>query len=158
VFVKSQTIGTTVSSVTVTDAFSATYDDYRILVNTTGSAAQTVQCRVGGSSTGYAQVVMYVDLGSNTVIGFQQSNGSEFRFVGGGGGTAGNPSVAAFDLMNPFAAAYTRMPSGPYFESNSMGISNAEHRVATSYTSFVILAGAGTFTGGTISVYGYRKG
>jgi hypothetical protein len=157
VFVKSQTIGTTVSSVTVTDAFSATYDNYRILVNTTGSVAQNIQCRLDGSSTAYAQVVMYMDLGSNTVVGFQQSNGGEFRFVGGGGGTAGNSSLAAFDLMNPFTAAFTRMPSGPYFEANSLGISNAEHRVATSYTGFVILPNSGTFTGGTITVYGYRK-
>jgi len=157
VFVKSQTIGTTVFSVTVTDAFSATYDNYRILVNTTGSTNQTINCRLGASSTGYAQVVMYLDLGSNTVVGFQQSNASTFTFVGGCS-SAGNTSAASFDLMNPFAAAYTRMPSGAYFDLNSMGISNAEHRVATSYTSFVILPGVGTFTGGTITVYGYRKG
>jgi hypothetical protein len=156
VLVKTQTITGTPASVTVSNAFSANYDNYRILVNATGSTQQSMQCRLDGSSTAYAQFLIYGDLGSNTVIGFQQSSGSEFRFVGGSSGV-GTASVACFDLMNPFAAAYTRMPSGPYFESNSMGISNAEHRVATSYTGFNILCGAGTFTGGTISVYGYRK-
>ena len=156
VFVKSQTIGSGVTSVTVSNAFSATYDNYRILVNTTGSLAQSIGCRLDGSSTAYAQFVIYGDLGSNAVLGFQQTSGSEFRFVGGSSSTS-NSSIACFDLLNPFAAAYTRMPSGPYFESNSMGTSNGEHRVATSYTGLVIVSGNGTFTGGTITVYGYRK-
>ncbi len=156
VLVKTQTITGTPASVTVSNAFSANYDNYRILVNATGSTQQPIQCRLDGSATAYAQIVMYMDLGSNTVTGFQQSSGSEFRFVGGSS-SAGNASMACFDLMNPFAAAYTRMPSGPYFDTNSMGISQGEHRVATSYTGFDILCGAGTFTGGTIAVYGYRK-
>ena len=38
VFIKSQTIGSGVSSVTVNDAFSATFDNYIIAVNTSSSS------------------------------------------------------------------------------------------------------------------------
>ena len=157
VYVKTQTITGTPSTVTVSSAFSSSYDNYRIIVNATGSSQMSVGVQMGASATGYYGFLIYGDIGSNAVTGFSMSNNSLFRFVGGGTG-AGTSVVGSFDLLNPYAAAYTRVPTGPYWDTNSMGQINAEHRVATSYTDFVLVAGSGNFTGGTITVYGYRKG
>ena len=40
-YVKQQTIGNGVASVTVSDAFSATYDNYKIVINGGATSAQT---------------------------------------------------------------------------------------------------------------------
>ena len=54
VYIKQQTIGNLVPSVTVTDAFSADYDNYRVIVTGgVGSAAQAINLRLGASATGY---------------------------------------------------------------------------------------------------------
>ena len=54
VFIKSHTIGSAVTTVTVTDAFSSTYDNYLITVtNGVGTADTDLALRLGATSTGY---------------------------------------------------------------------------------------------------------
>lgn len=49
------------------------------------------------------------------------------------------------------------MNASAYLDTGSFGQGTGEHRSAVSYTAFTIVVGAGTITGGTVTVYGYRK-
>ena len=75
--------------------------------------------------------------------------------VTGGTGFIGNGLSACIELQNPFLAKYTIVQSSGMnttFSTTSVGY----HGVATSYTGFTLTASTGTFTGGTIAVYGYK--
>jgi len=154
--VKSQTVGTGVSSVTVTGAFSADYDNYRIIyTGGTQSAGVNIDLTIGGSSTGYYSALQFQASNSGTVSAAGQTNASLWQWVGGA--TAGQATHASFDLFGPFLSAYTKLRNGQYQNDNNFGTVNGEHRVASSYTSFTLLPASGTLTGGTIRVYGYRN-
>jgi hypothetical protein len=155
-FVKKQTIGTAVSSVTVTDAFSATYDAYKIIV-TGGSGTNTVgQLRLGGTTTNYRVAFIYGNFGAG---GSAANLGSttETSFVYVGNFTADGLRMNC-DLINPFLAKTTQVTAG-YAGGGLAGTMNGELLNTTSYTDFNLsMQGGGTFTGGTIYVYGYNKG
>lgn len=155
VLVKTQTIGTAVTSVTVTNAFSATYDNYKIIIS--GGILSTggdVYLRLGTSSTQYNEFMTYGNFTASTVLGANVNNGSQFAYAGGGDNNAAFMNV---DLLAPFKAQFTRYMGGAWTGTNGSGSSSGTHKLATSYTDFTILAGAGTLTGGTIAVYGYAK-
>jgi hypothetical protein len=153
--VKSQAIGSGVASVTVTAAFSAKYDQYRIVINGgTNSAQNYGRLILGASNTQYYY------------------GGPGWSYTGGGSGVNGNndsswntvwyaPSANFLDcnieLKNPFLAQFTGINFS--FTNTSIGgfIGAGEHKVATSYTAFTLAPLSGTLTGGTIYVYGYAK-
>jgi len=154
--VKTQTIGTAVSSVTVTDAFSADYDNYRIVITTnSGSTSAAFFLRLTGSSTAYYY--------SNIQNNFTASNGTEkaqnatgWR-IGSNDGT--NGTYAILDVMRPNLAQVSFMSFNGIFgdTSGTSWYGGGMHNVASAYTGFEIFPNAGTFTGGTIRVYGYRN-
>lgn len=156
--VKSQTIGTGVSSVTVTGAFSADYDAYKIIVSG-GVSSQTVTniaLKLGASTTGYYSNTYYTAVTSTTVSNAGTNNGSSWIY----GGLAGTTAIeVSLDLINPYLAKYTILQNGIYCDPSALGYgtTNGSHNVATSYTDFTLTPGAGTLTGGTIRVYGYRN-
>jgi hypothetical protein len=154
--VKSQTVGSGVSSVTVADAFSATYDNYKIVMNSTGSATHSIDIKFGSSVTGYYGVLAYATYDATAISMAGRNNTSQMNWVGGCSG-AGQPSIANLDVMNPFVATYTRVANGAYADTTAYGTMQGEHKVAASYTSFILATNGGTLTGGTITVYGYRK-
>ena len=157
VYVTSATIGTAVSSVTVSSAFSSTYDNYKIIMSGgTCSASAIVTMTIGGSTTGYYGILMYATYVSATPLAAAISNGTNMPYVGGCN-TAGQAIVADFDLCNPYLAQYSRIVGAQYSDSTYYGTTQGEHRVATSYSSFSLAPNTGTLTGGTITVYGYRK-
>ena len=157
--VKTQTIGSAVSSVTVTNAFSATYDSYRIIVNTTGSNNAALYATLGNagvfSATGYNSSLVYLVAGTPGTQEASTLNGVQFTWLGGG--TANQAQTGQFDIHNPFQAKYTKISFGAYADNNAYGTMNGEHKVATSYADIKLFNGTGTITGGTIRVYGYRN-
>jgi hypothetical protein len=155
--VKKQTIGTAVSSVEVTGAFSAAYDAYKIIV--TGGASNTsiaLGTQYGATTTGYYEARPRVTLSGGAVAANTTINGSSFT----GSGYALTTGIAVnLDVTNPFLTTETRQSTNQYVMGTgvidwSMGalINNL------SYTAFTLLALSGTLTGGTIYVYGYNKG
>jgi hypothetical protein len=157
VYVTSATVGTAVSSVTVTGAFNSSYDNYKIIYSGgTNSAIASLALTIGGSTTGYYGVLLYSTSGAASPLAAGTSNGANMPFIGGCN-IANQAMIAEFDLLNPFAAAYSRIVGAQYSDGPFFGTSQGEHRVATSYTSFALLPASGTLTGGTITVYGYRK-
>ena len=152
--VKKQTIGSGVSSITVTDAFSATYQNYIIAVS--GGAASTNTSgtlKFGATTTGYFYALIY-SVGSNALACESNSNYTSinYSFASTTNGLRGN-----IEVLNPFlASATTVQAKGVLGETFGFagqqcgGINNT-----TSYTSFILAPTSGTITGGTIYVYGY---
>jgi ribosomal protein S6E (S10) len=152
-FIKSQTIGTAVSSVTVTDAFSSAYDTYKITVTGgTSSTTAAMWFKLGASVTGYNNQLVYGSF-NNTPAAEGAATVAQFNY----GGLADTNGLSVnMELTNPFLAKYT------YIQALNASISIAgmgmcTHKVATSYTSFILSTSTGTMTGGTIRVYGYAN-
>ena len=156
VYVTSATVGTGVSSVTVSSAFSATYDNYLItMTGGTVSADASMSLLLGASVTGYYGFMLYGVVGANTPLGVGRNNATNAAWVGGG--ASGQMCHVNVQVFGPFAAAYTKLLNSSYQNGLAYGTMQAEHRVATSYTAFTLSPDAGTLTGGTVTVYGYRK-
>jgi hypothetical protein len=153
--VKTQTIGSGVSSVQVTDAFSSTYDNYKIVVSGGASSQQTSIYMILGASTGtYYGVYLYAGYASGTPQGATINNQPNFIYAGGADIAVLNVNI---ELQNPFLAKYTNIQALTVNYSSIRGSAYGEHETASSYTSFTLAPYTGTLTGGTICVYGYRK-
>jgi hypothetical protein len=157
VLIKTQTVGSGVSSVTVTDAFSALYDNYKIVL--TG---------IDGTN---------VDVFLNMTI--NGATGSNYRYVhnrfsfiavgvvleGDGGISTGVPicTVGISDEIysetfvgSPFRTAITQFNYKGGRNNSRLDGFGTELTQASS-TAFTLTPAAGTITGGTIRVYGYRN-
>ena len=152
--IKTQTIGSAVSTVPVTDAFSSTYDAYKIIVTGgTASAATNLNYQNTGSTTQYYSGGTTTTYSNNSVAGFSNNNGSSML----AGTTFTGSLVMDITVINPFLAKETFFSIGAVVYSSGAGGGAGLHNVATSYTGFTIFPQSGTLTGGTISVYGYVK-
>ena len=152
--VTAQTIGTTVSSVTVTGAFSATYDAYKILITGGAASAQhTMFFKLGSSTTGYYQAQAGVNYSTGVVTGRANSNDSSWSRAGAGNA---NGLEMIMDINNPFLAKYTYFSSANA-QNDEGAQTNGYHGVASSFTDFTVTPSSGTLTGGTIRVYGYQN-
>jgi hypothetical protein len=154
VLIKTQTIGSAVSSVEVTGAFSATYDNYRVIVsNTDGSVGgANISMVLGASTTTYSSAgrIFYTDNNSGS---FNRVTTSSW-YVGLIGSV--NQGNFVMDILLPNLAQYTTFTSSG-FNANDFAIAGGEHATATAYTAFTLGLTSGTFTGGTIKVYGYAN-
>ena len=151
--IKKQTVGTGVSSVTVTGAFSATYDAYRIVMSNVDSAnVVTNTIKFGSASTNYFGS-QYFDSFIATTNGIDRNNNT-FAFIQCGICAQNDDTNVAFDVGNPFLAKRTTV-AGSYFGNVYTGFFGGTQSDSTSFTSFTMAPISGTFTGGTISVYGY---
>jgi hypothetical protein len=152
--VKKQTIGTGVSTVTVTSAFSATYENYKIVVSGgVGSAANALlELQLGATTTGYYEVRPRYSIAG--VASLFTSNNAANLFIGNAT-TSG--LKASCEVMSPFTAKFTSVESGMInFTTANVDLSYGFVNNTTSYTDFTIRPnGGGTITGGTIYVYGY---
>ena len=159
VYIKSQTIGSAVSSVQVTSAFSTDYDSYKILISGgAGSATGRIRMTIGSASTAYywALIASRFDNGGSVAVG--GSNATLFDYMGQADSTAIDASI---EVRNPFLTEKTFV-SGVYVDMSvgaftGAGPTNGILTDTTSHTSFTVSPASGTFTGGTITVYGYRK-
>jgi hypothetical protein len=153
--VKTQTIGTAVNTVTVTNAFSATYDNYMItLSGGVASATFNGLLQLGATTTNYYNFVVYGTYAATTVSGQNTSNGSSFGawFTGTTNTIDGyviikNPFLTKRTTFNAFGA--TAAAANAVFWAQGF-LDNA-----TSYTDIKFLVnGADTMTGGEIRIYG----
>jgi hypothetical protein len=156
--VKTQTVGSGVSSVAVTGAFSADYDNYRIIYD--GGSASTnaaLSLSLGSTATGYHYSIVYNQYNATTPLGAGATNTTAFLNAGRSS-TVGNSLT--LDLFGPFLSARTgaRYNSTDYLATTGFTIlGGGMLDNTTSYTAFTITPASGTITGGTIRVYGYRN-
>jgi hypothetical protein len=155
--ISATTIGTTVASVTVSSAFSTTYDNYYInLSGGIASADCNLNLTLGATATGYYSNYSYQAVSSSTVTVGNGSNTTSFPSVGSG--SASVLSAQIF-LQNPFIAKITTVSAQQFptsttqYSNNSLGFLNN----TTSYTAFTLTTSTGTMTGGTVRVYGYSN-
>jgi len=153
--VSASTIGTTVSSVTVSSAFSATYDNYKIIVNGgTSSASPYLKMTLGATATGYYFGELYRTYGGVSSAD-NLSNGS-YWLVGSG---RTNGLISNIEIQNPFLSARTSYTgnNGNLLTTGEVSFVGGFLDNATSYTAFTLTPNTGTITGGTIRVYGYAN-
>jgi hypothetical protein len=151
--IKTQTIGSGVSTVSVTGAFSATYENYKILIaNGVSSAAETnLILSLNGITTNYSMALIYGTYAGAAPATAGSALSSTWPYVG----HASTYQIALdVDLYRPFTATPTRM-SSRYVTVANAGTAGGYNFNSTSATAFTIAPTAGTLTGGTIYVYGY---
>ena len=153
--VKSQVL--TGTSNLITNAFSATYDNYKIMFdgNSFMSTTTNISMKMGTTATGYYATRIKNSPNAATVNGNGQDNVAEWGYAGQGTGNYANLNI---ELSAPFLNRYTRY-QGSYIldlgAGSEFGINQGHLADTTSYTSFTLSAGA-TFNA-TVYVYGYRK-
>jgi hypothetical protein len=150
--IKTQTIGSAVSTVSVTNAYSADYEAYKIII--TGGVASTSNFLTiinTGSTANYSYSFIYAPYSTGVVTTDSASGGTNVPLAGSGNVSTLRMNI---DVLNPFLAKHTQflMPIASNFIG---GFGGASHTLSTSYTGFTITPSTGTLTGGTIYVYGY---
>lgn len=165
VYVAQSTISGTVSQLTMANVFSSTYDNY--LLSYTGLVV---------SNTG---VPLTLKLGNGTVGSFSPTTsgfyGNTYYCSVGISGSISNAgtSNAAFteapsvttayanagvvEIQSPFLAQSTQFQySGN--DQTFWRLGSSYHNANTSYSGLQIVPWTGTFSAGTFTIYGYRKG
>jgi hypothetical protein len=139
-----------VSSQSINDVFSATYENYRVIFTINGPDTNDLffRIRVGGA-----------DLTSST---YQQTQGSTSSSTSITiSNTEARGACGYFEIFRPFATDYTHLlarasslrSTGQWSQWTYAGAVNN----TTSYTGFTLFPGSSTFTTGTIRVYGYNN-
>ena len=151
--VKSQTIGSAVSSVTVSSAFTADYPNYRVVVsNCVPSTTLSINITLGSAATNYVWSGYYVDPATGT-LNANSSAGTTSWASFMPATTAGLNGF--FDLIDPQLARPTKI-----FAANARAGLTIDYQGllsdTTVYTAFTLTTTTGTLTGGTIRVYGFR--
>ena len=144
-----------VSSQSLNNVFSSTYDNYRILINATGSADDNTnfRLRVGGvdNSTANSYIRQFVRAESTTVTG--STSTSNLSFIGD---TYIAGSIFIIDIFSPFLTTRTKLISQNWRGTSAVIFLGSDHNQTVSYDGFSILPNSGTITG-TITIYGYKK-
>jgi hypothetical protein len=149
--VKTQTIGTAVSSITVTGAFNADYDNYLIEFVGGTSTGGSIDLELGTTTTGYYRVRRNLTY-ANVATTDADQNVSSFNGVAyTNNGVFGN----IIYLFTPFLSARTGIYS-TVTTNSTLRINYGFLNNAQSYTDFT-LDSSGTITDGTIYVYGFKK-
>jgi hypothetical protein len=161
VLISATTIGTTVSSVTVSSAFSATYDAYKIVLTGGICSANNagLVMTLGASATTYSGAfIFYASNGSTSSAGAASglSIGTTSWSNIGTGST--NVNAMCMEIQNPFLTTFTYTQHSNFDTVNNLiKLGFGVHSSSTSFTAFTIATSTGTMTGGTIAVYGYAK-
>jgi len=156
-FVKTQTVGSAVSSVTLTDAFNSTYSDYRVTISGVSCSLADLDIRVKfeAALSTYSWAGQYQAYTSPTVLTGTGSSANNTGIAVAASQTSGNFSCA-FDVQRPALASFT-VVTGTAANATYRTTYSGIMATATAYTSLIINVSAGTMTGGTITVFGYRK-
>jgi len=156
ILVKTQTVGTAVSSVTVTGAFSSTFENYRIVVNSsTSDNSAMLFGLVSGGANWYGNRLEMINTLTTTTAIASGSGGTTNAEVGRGGNA--RQSFISIDVYSP-ALSFRKGVTGNYYGSGYNGTFGYESPDAAVRTGFVLSRTTGTFNSGNIRVYGYNNG
>jgi hypothetical protein len=152
------------ASFTVTNVFSATYDNYLLVIsNMSGTAPADLVFRVGTADTLYYSSAWSASpsyaTASGNVTFTNAANSSGFNTGIIVSNTAGERGGGQINLHNPFIGVTTTF-SAQGTDPRSTGaarFNSGVHLSATSFTGFTFFMSGGTFNAGTVRVYGYRN-
>ena len=150
-----------VSSQSINDVFSATYDNYRIIFSSnisTGNNNQLrVRMRVAGSdnsTSNYFFAGFQLNSNASTGVAFSgetQTSGQLLIL------DTGVRMMGSMDVLSPFLSQKTIITGlGQRVANHNMTMNFVEVELTTSFTGFTIFPNTGTITG-EVSVYGYNK-
>jgi hypothetical protein len=154
-FIKSQTIGSGASSVTVTNAFSATFENYQIsVVVDVCSGVGSYVSKFGAATTNYYSTMHYDNYGGG-FTNYARTNNGGFMYSA----LSSNIETSTFtiNVINPHATKNTQV-HGTWQGRDYAGWCGGVLKDTTSHTSYVLTTDTGTMTGGIIRVYGYNNG
>ena len=150
-----------VSSQSVNDVFSATYQSYLVqadLINVSTANNVSIRMRVSGadnSTSNYRK--QYIIAGGSTVIGSRSANQTSWNAIMIA--TNAYESLNVIEIHYPFETknteAYAKFISSPRGDIE-LQYMTAGFNGTTSFTGFTLIADAGTITG-TVRVYGYNN-
>jgi hypothetical protein len=149
---------TSASAVSLNGCFSATYDNYKILIDLTGSTTDGAAIRLRASGTdstsSYSRQYVYAD-NTSPLYGrvTSQSSWGAIDF------TSTTRSSVSYDIFNPFLTRATSMSgiaNTKYPTAQTIPINAYGHDAGNSYDGLSLIPGSGTITG-SIRVYGYRN-
>jgi len=154
--ISATTIGTTVSSVAVSNVFSSTYENYKITINGgVASADAFLRIQLGATTTAYSGGHFSALYDTGAYSGLSINNQASFLYAGRG---SINFLMLNVDVFSPNLAKFTSMNALQVNNSSGgYGMSVCEQQSATVFTGFTIIPSTGTLTGGTIRVYGYAN-
>ena len=157
VLISATTIGSAVSAVTVSDAFSSTYDNYLITVS--GGVASTNNSLVltlGATVTGYYYSGSSIAYSATTYTGTNGQNAANWGDSVRGSTNSLNGQIF---LYGPNLAKNTHFSSIGTRSDTGGGTNMLQGYLAntTQYTAFTLTTNTGTVTGGTIRVYGFQN-
>jgi hypothetical protein len=146
-----------VSSMSLNNVFSSTYKNYRVIINWLegSSTTATVSLRLRASGTDNSGATAYQPRGwkntGGTLAGFGTAGSSIPLNV-----LTGARPVTVMDVLLPQTTDQTNfiIDSFEGFNNDAWGF-GATHNVGAAYDGFTVFPSTGTFTGGTIYVYGY---
>ncbi len=154
VYITSVSIGSAVSSAVVSNCFSSTYVNYRVVyVIDSMSATTSLRLQFGSTSDGHYTSGQFFPLGTSTAGAFNTSNLSTIAVSQGYTGTS---LQGSFDVLSPYLSTRT-MVMGQGVGGNDYVHFGGTQNANNSYTGFTFSPASGTFTGGTIRIYGYRN-
>jgi hypothetical protein len=156
VYITSTTIGSAVSSVTVSNVFSSTYDNYLIQIYGYSTSVDSVMWMTinGSAGTTYQSIGYYMTYGSATLNGSgAAATASGFRLAENA--SAGGGSITV-NLYRPNVVSVTT------FDSVSQNLTygnryQGKDTNAASSTGFTLTPSSGTISSGNIYIYGIRK-
>jgi hypothetical protein len=157
VYLQSYTLTGTTGDLSIGNAFSSKYSNYRVIVSNLETTTQGVLgIYIGAVSTGtdyYSS--FYYDSSTGTVSGYIRGNGTAYWGVGLT--EIGVASNYSFDVCSPQVAKPTSYMGNyngrvAYAGFGSGGLNNS-----TQYTGIGFLIPGGAMTTGTFTIYGYRQ-
>jgi hypothetical protein len=149
VLIKQVIGGTNVASVVVTDAFSANYDNYLILINANENSNLSLQ--FGSNTTGLYEAGYRSSYGAGALTGEFVNNGGSIARAARGNGIV--------EVSQPFNSQRTRYSyrgatkeTGQFAWQGSGFVDNN-----TSFTSFTLTPNTGLLTATEVTVFAYRR-
>jgi hypothetical protein len=136
-----------VSSVSLNDVFSSTYDNYVIIYDAAGIDYNNLRLRVSGTdASGANYTEQILESYATTVAAARRTSQTSVR-------SSYATSQVEVYVYNPNKATTTHIKSNVIINENSLWFAYGAHAVSTSYTGFTLFPTSSTLTG-TITVYG----
>jgi len=156
VYITQATVGAGVLFVTVSNCFSATFDNYKVIFQPkVGTVAQEqMSLELNGLTTGYyGSALIHSYTGSADV--YLNANAQAKWPVGYTSTTS--EAVYDVDIFAPFDSTKLSAFTGNFFAFGFTGFNGGQTVATTSCSGFKFSNATNSMTGGTVYVYGYRK-
>lgn len=148
----------TCATLSLNGVFSATYDNYMIVMRNSANQADNIYFRLrsGGTdnSTASSYVYQQLDASSTTVDGSRTTSNQALVHLGGNVQRAG----VEINLYGPYLAQPTAGRAVNVWDSSSARLTDHAftHNQSTAYDGFSLIPGATTTITGLVSVYGLK--